>query len=133
GVPVNAQFSWGTLGLGMFDLNTKSIREAQVLVPSDMVSVGDAYCEARTGLNLGLTRMPGYQQIYDSGQVQRARDSSRKRHTGVFNVLFCGGHVQHMKPSKLFGQTDDVIQRLNNDHQSHKDIIMQDVWPVIND
>jgi len=62
---------------------------------------------------------------------QRARISARNRHTGCFNLLFCDGHIQHMKPSKLFGQGDDALQRLNNDHQAHRDLFLPSQWPVI--
>jgi prepilin-type processing-associated H-X9-DG protein len=105
-----------------------------VLVPSDMIAISDAFCDPNFGASLdgGLCSMPGYQNG-DSSQQARARASARARHTGVFNVLFCDGHVQHMKPSKLFGQTDDALQRLNNDHQAHRDVVAHEVWPVISD
>lgn len=131
GVPTTFVPPPGTPGLGLF-IEIGEVTEAQVASPSDMVVIGDAYCESFSGLDGGLTRMTGY-QIQGPDFDVRARASARQRHTGVFNVLFCDGHVLHMKPSKLFGQSDDALQRLNNDHQSHSDIVAHYDWTVIND
>ena len=91
----------GALGLGHVGTNDAVISESFVLVPSDMIAVGDAYGEgAGPFTGVGLTFMRGY-RVGDDAMRQRARISTRKRHTGVFNLLFCDGHVEHMKPSKL--------------------------------
>jgi len=119
----------GQAGVGAVAL----IKETQVLAPSDMIAVGDAYVEPDVhGLNGGLTLMFGY-RIGDDAIRQRARLSARQRHTGRFNVLFCDGHVEQMKPSKLFGQDDDALRRLNNDHRSHRDLLSLNWWPIIED
>jgi prepilin-type N-terminal cleavage/methylation domain-containing protein/prepilin-type processing-associated H-X9-DG protein len=131
----------GRLGLGpVTDIQTVGIQsgylisEATVLVPSDMVAIGDAYDEPLKDQNGGLTLMLGYQLPQsDLAMKARARSSSRNRHTGVFNLLFCDGHVAHMKPSKFFGQTDDALSRLNNDHQPHRDLLEPGLWPLIGD
>jgi prepilin-type N-terminal cleavage/methylation domain-containing protein/prepilin-type processing-associated H-X9-DG protein len=89
----------GRLGLGpVTDIRTVGIQtgwlisEATVLVPSDMVALGDAYDEPLANQNGGLTLMLGYQMPPgDDAMKQRARISARNRHTGVFNVLFCDG------------------------------------------
>ena len=108
--------------------------ESRVLVPSDMIELSDAYDEPFKPLDFGLTAMWGYQlPIEDDPIKQRARISTRGRHTGVFNVGFCDGHVEHMKPSKLFGQGDDALIRLNNDHQPHRGGWAPGLWPVITD
>jgi prepilin-type N-terminal cleavage/methylation domain-containing protein/prepilin-type processing-associated H-X9-DG protein len=138
---VAAEGTGGRLGLGpVTDIRTAGIQtgwlisEATVLVPSDMVAVGDAYDEPVAPQNGGLTLMLGYQMPPgDEAMKQRARISARNRHTGVFNLLFCDGHVQHMKPSRLFGQGDDALIRLNNDHQPHRNLLEQGLWPNITD
>lgn len=132
GVPTTLIVPPGSLGLGLLPGETGEITEAQVAVPSDMILIGDAYCEG-VSLDGGLTIMAGYQIPGEPAVDARARASARRRHTGVFNVLFCDGHIVHMKPSKLFGQTDDALQRLNNDHKPHSDIIAHSEWPVISD
>jgi prepilin-type N-terminal cleavage/methylation domain-containing protein/prepilin-type processing-associated H-X9-DG protein len=138
---VAAEGTGGRLGLGpALDAEVAGmqsgwvISESTVLVPSDMVAIGDAYDEPLKIQNGGLTLMLGYQMPPgDDPMKQRARLSARNRHTGVFNLLFCDGHVQHMKPSRFFGQGDDALMRLNNDHQPHRNSLEPGLWPNITD
>jgi prepilin-type N-terminal cleavage/methylation domain-containing protein/prepilin-type processing-associated H-X9-DG protein len=131
--PILGQFG---LGPGNDSQRLFLIRESRVLVPSDMISVGDAYNDNGNGYTgegvPGLTEQYGY-QFGDAAVKERARQSARRRHTGKFNVVFCDGHVEHMKPSKLFGQDDAALRRLNNDHQPHRELISPTSWPVITD
>jgi len=105
------------------------VKESSVLAPSDMIAIGDTYDEENCSLIFGLTEMWGYQRG-DNEMKQRARISARKRHKGVFNVVFCDAHVEHMKPSRLFGQQDDQLRRLNRDHEPHHEIA---VYPPFTD
>jgi prepilin-type N-terminal cleavage/methylation domain-containing protein/prepilin-type processing-associated H-X9-DG protein len=132
------QPAWGSLGLGetwdSSQTNHTWITESRVLVPSDMIAIGDTYMESDRGSLTPLTMMPGYLSEFptytDLAIVQRARASTRKRHTGQFNMVFCDGHVEHAKPSIWFVQRDDAMRRWNNDHQPHSDHLR---WPVITD
>lgn len=137
---VHAAGPRGRYGLGGVDSSVlatawefyqDAIPESRVVVPSDMVAAGDSYADGYfTGASC-LTLMPGY-QVGTAG-TSIARLSARKRHTGVFNALYCDGHVAHMKPSKFFGQSDDDIRKFNNDHLPHRDLIQPDHWPKITD
>lgn len=124
----------GILGLGLLDLEAGNVNESVVQVPADMMEIGDAYSDLVDGTSLdpGLAQMQGF-QYGDDGMKQRARAVTRNRHTGVLNVLFCDGHVEHLKPSKLYGQGGDALQRLNIDHQPHSEILQRSVWPIISD
>lgn len=134
GVPCDLPVGQFGLGAVYLPLGQRGwIRESRVLVPSDMIAIGDAYMV--DGMPDGihaLTRMPGY-QAGSATVKQEARLSARKRHTGSFNVVFCDGHVEHMKPSRLFGQDDDALRRLNNDHEPHRKGLTTESWPVITD
>jgi prepilin-type processing-associated H-X9-DG protein len=53
-----------------------------------------------------------------------AGDSSinamKQRHNGKWNVAFCDGHVESLRPTNLFSITKVfVAQRWNYDHQPH--------------
>lgn len=125
----------GRLGLGAYAEGTGTLRqvpESVVLVPSDMAALGDSYAEGFNGPFYGLTMMFGY-QLGDEAMRQRARLSTRKRHTGKFNLLFCDGHAEHLKPSRLFGQGDDALRRFNNDNQPHRELLDSKFWPRIED
>lgn len=136
GVTGQSGQGWSISGLGVGDVGfassglpfVVSVRESLVSVPSDMIAVADTYDEKSRNL-YGTTLMWGY-QLGDDAMQQRARASARVRHRGVFNVLFCDGHVQHMKPSRLFGQRDDELSRLNRDHKPHHEIA---VYPPVTD
>lgn len=126
----------GQFGLGSVYVTSGQrgwIRESRVLVPSDMIAIGDAYmADVYAHGAHALTLMYGYQ--FGTATVkQEARLSARRRHTGSFNVVFCDGHVEHMKPSRLFGQDDTALRRLNNDHQPHRKGLTTESWPVITD
>jgi prepilin-type N-terminal cleavage/methylation domain-containing protein/prepilin-type processing-associated H-X9-DG protein len=131
----------GPAPIGQFGLGGQSrdglqtpVTDSKVLVPSGMVSVGDCYCGAgdNDGPAYNLTLVHGYQ---NGGPVAtlRARLSARKRHTGVFNALYCDGHVEHMKPSKFYGQSDDDLRKFNNDHLPHREYLEAGWWPKITD
>ncbi len=110
------------LGLGSSYQPSRGMPECRVSAPADMIALGDAYDEASQDLNPGLTQMPGYGTYCGPDERERATLSARKRHTGVFDVLFCDGHVTHLKPSRLFGRDDAALRRLNNDHLPHRSI-----------
>jgi prepilin-type N-terminal cleavage/methylation domain-containing protein len=125
------------LGLGLDPANGPDAPgvhtpEARVVVPADMIALGDVYDEPFVPLVGGLTQMYGY-QFGDDATKERARLSTRRRHTGVFNDVFCDGHVQHFKPSILFGQSDDALARFNNDHKSHRGDLTPGFWPLVTD
>jgi len=136
-----AEHRLGWLGLGEQDDFSGNdperkellIRQSGVVLPSDMIAIGDTYAEDVTGGFVeALLPMQGYQLPGDDA-LKRARASTRQRHTGQFNMVFCDGHVEHMQPSKWFGQDDQAIRRFNNDHQPHREFITADGWPVIHD
>jgi prepilin-type processing-associated H-X9-DG protein len=77
--------------------------------------------------------MGGYQWSASPGDVQRARVSTRKRHTGKFAIVFIDGHVTAMKPSTFFGQDDAALQKFNTDHKPHREYLPAGGWPLITD
>jgi prepilin-type processing-associated H-X9-DG protein len=50
------------------------------------------------------------------------RKLTRRRHGGRFNITFCDGHVENLKPQNLFDvRRDDVLKRWNRDNLSHRE------------
>jgi prepilin-type processing-associated H-X9-DG protein len=47
-----------------------------------------------------------------------------KRHAGRFNVSFCDGHVENLRPAQLFDTRQDaVLKRWNRDNQPHRELL----------
>jgi prepilin-type N-terminal cleavage/methylation domain-containing protein/prepilin-type processing-associated H-X9-DG protein len=124
----------GAYGLGLKHLlesDGQWLPESMVVAPSDMAQLGDAYCEEGNNSLIALTIQWGYQIVEDEGQRIRARVSARQRHSGRYNIAYCDGHVESMKPSKFFGQDDRAMSRVNRDRLPHRD--MAKMWPSIKD
>ena len=85
----------------------KPIKESEVLVPSDMIAIGDSLVGGVFFMREDLTYLD-----------QNGRASSR--HQGKANVVFCDGHVESPSLKSLFGDTNGAaLARWNRDHQPH--------------
>lgn len=121
--------SWGIpnyqgRGLGGFtgDQSGQGIprKESQVANPSDMIAITDSIC-TRIGRGYILASVDA---LSDPSFVGESvidplvlRDYGR-RHGARFTVLFCDGHVEHLKTNNLFNPLrGDVRQRWHWDHQ----------------
>ena len=50
------------------------------------------------------------------------RRLTRRRHGGRFNILFCDGHVENLKPASLFDvRQDAVLRRWHRDDLPHRE------------
>ncbi len=118
-------------------LRFRQSSESRIVAPDNMIAIGDSYAWIGPGnwgfygqLH-GLTQMVGYQINLD--KAKEARAATRKRHTGVFNVVFCDGHVEHMKPSVLFSHSEERLRRLNTDNESHFNELDIGLYPKVTD
>jgi prepilin-type processing-associated H-X9-DG protein/prepilin-type N-terminal cleavage/methylation domain-containing protein len=93
-------------GLGASGVNWIGALEVAVLVPSDMMAIGD-YLE--------LTRQDG--DI--TGALDQQDDFVADRHNGGANVVFCDGHVEYAKQMKWMKAAEGVRKRWNADNQPH--------------
>ncbi|MHB8524321.1 MAG: hypothetical protein ACYDH9_26675 [Limisphaerales bacterium] len=73
----------------------------------------------------GLTDLPPDQSL---SQIQSNRSYDpfitqlyRQRHARRWNLAFCDGHVDSLRPQDVFDTTkDEQMQRWNRDHQPHR-------------
>jgi prepilin-type processing-associated H-X9-DG protein/prepilin-type N-terminal cleavage/methylation domain-containing protein len=120
-----------------------TVRDSQIVNPSDMIAIGDAILGASLlpdgSATLGaagddvLTPVgSGFQTIISvqlgHGPYYPAQAPIlgwyKQRHNGRFNVLFCDGHVEGLKVRDLFdvGQ-DQVLKRWNRDNLPHRETL----------
>jgi prepilin-type N-terminal cleavage/methylation domain-containing protein/prepilin-type processing-associated H-X9-DG protein len=117
---------------------SRSVRESEVVAPSDMIAIGDApvVLDANRKPQVGGALPPVYAWFdlsffvehranYDAvmngtpGNDTAVR-AMQQRHRGRWNIGFCDGHVESLKPAALFDVRNPVVmQRWNNDHQPH--------------
>jgi prepilin-type processing-associated H-X9-DG protein/prepilin-type N-terminal cleavage/methylation domain-containing protein len=132
----------------------RAVREDEVLMPSDMIELGDAalgyyvnWDKANTvpvtgvnwlcfGINcsyanwdilIGLTDEPPFQTfdplspVCPSGGYDAVMTRYyRQRHGGRWNLAFCDGHVENVRPQDAFNPWKaEQMQRWNRDHQPH--------------
>jgi prepilin-type processing-associated H-X9-DG protein len=85
------------------------IKESEVLVPSDMMAIGDSFVGG----------------VFFVREDLKYLDKNRRassRHQGKVNVAFCDGHVESPTLAFVFSDTSDVaLIRWNRDHQPHRD------------
>jgi prepilin-type N-terminal cleavage/methylation domain-containing protein/prepilin-type processing-associated H-X9-DG protein len=105
-------------------------RENRVAHPSDMLATGDAVLgDLDSSVPVGLPSlsavwagppMTWYTQIMLSKPDGLNVRVYRLRHGAKWNMGFCDGHVEKLKPKNLFDiSNDSVARRWNNDHQPH--------------
>ena len=95
-----------TSSLATGNLNWVGLPEQRVLVPCDMIAMGD-YPE--------LDRQDG--DI--TGALDEQDDYIANRHNGGANVAFCDGHVEYGKQTNWMRALASVRRRWNRDNQPH--------------
>jgi prepilin-type N-terminal cleavage/methylation domain-containing protein/prepilin-type processing-associated H-X9-DG protein len=117
--------------------NLRVTRDQAVLVPSDMIAVGDAivgwslwggadenagWAHDHLGPNLPeptalIGSRPGF---FSATDLEAMRAVIRRRHGGRWQMVFCDGHVESGQTADWFEvRRDTVRQRWNNDNQPH--------------
>lgn len=113
---------------------------SRVLVPADMICVGDANLNWIAGglirLYYGIEASDTYSGMAMLDINTRNRSQSKvwtasegiitetkRRHNYFHNVGFCDGHVEFIKEPKLFELSDEALRRWNNDHQPHAELL----------
>ena len=118
--------------------DVRPIHENAVVNPSDMIEFGDSVIGG-VGF-LGQVQPDGHFQYFSgwfpggSGSLDLQFEPEtwpthapwslyKQRHGGRWNVAFCDGHVENLRPRVLFDKRrDDVLRRWNNDNQPHREL-----------
>lgn len=102
--------SFGFLGHYAASTGTYTpIEESEVVVPSDMIAIGDCFDSGGWLERRGLSWFESYGNTF-------------ARHQGRANVMFCDGHVESPTLKFLFEDTNDAaLARWNRDHQPHRE------------
>jgi len=97
------------------------INEDQVVRPSDMVAYGDAMIipPNTTELIGSFLCLPLYGSVLPQQNRLTYRAFERRRHGGVFDVVFADGHTEFAKGVKLFSRNPDNLKRWNRDNLPH--------------
>lgn len=103
-------------------------RETEIRSPSDMIAVADGMVwkvTAGSPVSEKLIAIP----ILNDGLFFGTPVNplifrySEKRHSGKFNVLFCDGHIENLRPLILFSHDDGKLRRWNNDNLPHRETL----------
>ena len=135
--------SSGNLGLGgnwggLQVLWTSQVAESKVIAPSDMIGLGEAVIASPddkysthpeipwgwTALDASVVLTPEFPYyratVYGVPADNRGVKAMKQRHNGRWNIGFCDGHVETLRPPQLFKFQDETIaRRWNKDHQPH--------------
>ena len=109
-------------------------RESEVAKPVDMIAftdpvlavtpyiMGSMVAEAGIAdMSLWPTLPPG---LIPPPELALRRALYPRRHSGLFNVNFCDGHVEPLKPPQLFDiRKDALAKRWNKDNQPHPELV----------
>lgn len=149
---VSGVYGWRRLGLGdeMLPFTPagsgppRAISESEVRSPANLFAFGDSPLGYYSGVDrdgswitnsrtpYGLFNLlgylaPGWGGAY-GGNLAVWRKLEGKRHSRLFNTVFADGHVETLKPNKLFSQDDPAVwQRWNIDNEPHADLAKKSI------
>ena len=106
---------------------TARISESEVVNPSEMFAIGDAFLGSLSAVVDGVNTLgrvsDGWVSSHGHGfSDPESTKRSYARHQAKANVVFCDGHVESPTLQFLFADTsDDALRRWNRDHQPHRE------------
>ncbi len=129
-----AHFDAGNAGPG----DLRLIRPADIAAPADMIAIGDSELQylgipgvtviASTDLSgagtavLGMIGSTLATDLYARSPWRDSMAYTAGRHGGMWNVVFCDGHVESQTTMGLWNFREErIVRRWNRDHQGHLD------------
>lgn len=110
-----AEFANPHLGLGghINEPVIHEVNETKVLKPADMIAIADSF-DAYEGVQ-------GMWDTWISPEIDNPTSWPGNRHREHANTLFCDGHVERIKQSRLLALDDVERRRWNIDNQPHRE------------
>lgn len=115
----NVAFVWET--------NWVAVRESAVVNPSDMIAFGDCVISGA-----GWPGPPVFGDTHLENELLACTSTEatykemaweyplKRRHSFRWNIAFCDGHVENLKPLNLFDMSNtNLAKRWNTDNQAH--------------
>jgi prepilin-type processing-associated H-X9-DG protein/prepilin-type N-terminal cleavage/methylation domain-containing protein len=109
-------------------ISTARVIESEVVNPSEMFAVGDAFLGSPSMVVDGVTILgrasDGWISSHNGHSFFDPESTKRSlaRHQGKANVVFCDGHVESPMLKFLFEDTSDAaLSRWNRDHLPHRE------------
>jgi len=122
----------GPLGLGLRTRVTSgaplmsAVPESDVLVPADMIAVGDAAMKVGAGrldywgFEIGRAPDGRFSNGSPAPAFKDANRLARNRHRGRWNLVFCDGHVEGPRLEQVFFDDSAASRRRwNRDNEPH--------------
>ncbi len=104
--------------------NPRYVQESAVVVPAQMIALGDAYMVALDvpKIVLGATRLQYFPITFREKlhTYPREQEAVRARHHGRHVIGFCDGHVEAIPYAKLFANNPEARRIWNYDYQPHE-------------
>ena len=103
-------------------------RVADVLVPSDMLALGDTviHCPDPKGLlRRGLSGdfNPAAYYAAKSSLPLEMDAADQRRHDRRYNAVFCDGHAENLSRREIFGTNAVSMRRWHSDHLPHSEAL----------
>ena len=107
-------------------VNPTYVKESAVVVPSQMIAMGDANLVAYDlpPVVMGATDLEYIPISYRRtlARYEREQKAVRKRHNSRHVIGFCDGHVESIPFARLFADNSEARRIWNYDHQPHSTI-----------
>jgi prepilin-type N-terminal cleavage/methylation domain-containing protein/prepilin-type processing-associated H-X9-DG protein len=121
-----------TFSLGdSYTLPFQHVREAEVLVPAEMIALGDGNIGRLNNID-GFLPLPKRDVVQGLAALNKSQSylgypsnspdilkAIRQRHRGTYNVAFADGHLERIDHQKLYAGTEVSLRRWNRDHMPH--------------